>query len=224
VRLRRAGVELGWGPPEVLPDAVAFIRLCHSRGASAVELARADPSLLTELQLGAFFHAYWRRAHLATRRLRSAADTAVGAPPRSRHRPRVRSRVLGRRSVCRLDRGMGTAHAQLVRRLLLPPHRRGRLARPGAPRPPLRRFDRHLRLLRLLRFRALAPDELLAFPHRPAAIIPPRLRARGRRRAPRRGRRLPPSHGPSTPGLRNTSAVGGSPGGPSVSASPDGTS
>ena len=47
VRLRRAGVELSWGEPDVLPDTASFVRLCRARGASSVELVRADPSLLT---------------------------------------------------------------------------------------------------------------------------------------------------------------------------------
>jgi hypothetical protein len=43
------------------PTCPTFIRLCYARVTSSVELVRTDPSLLTELQLPAFFHAYWRR-------------------------------------------------------------------------------------------------------------------------------------------------------------------
>src|SRR5215217_4406368 len=50
VRLRRAGVELSWGEPDVLPDTASFVQLCRARGASSVEFVRADPSLLTEMQ------------------------------------------------------------------------------------------------------------------------------------------------------------------------------
>src|ERR1043166_7925888 len=64
VRLRRAGAELSWGAPDGLPDITSFIELCRARGASSVELVRADPSLLTEMQLGAFFHAYWHQRTL----------------------------------------------------------------------------------------------------------------------------------------------------------------
>ena len=51
VRLRRRGVELDLGAPEPL-DAAAFVRWSELRGRSSVALWRADPTLLTELQLG----------------------------------------------------------------------------------------------------------------------------------------------------------------------------
>src|ERR687898_1368277 len=59
VRLRRRGVELSWGAPHVLPDSSSYVQACRARGVSSVELVRADPSLLTELQLGAYFNVYW---------------------------------------------------------------------------------------------------------------------------------------------------------------------
>src|SRR5207253_11386715 len=52
VRLRRRGIELSWGKPQVLPDTSSYLEACRARGASSVEIVRADPSLLTELQLG----------------------------------------------------------------------------------------------------------------------------------------------------------------------------
>jgi hypothetical protein len=61
IRLRRAGVKLSWGAPEIIPDTAAFLDFCRARGESSVEVARSDPSLLPEMQLGAFFQAYWRR-------------------------------------------------------------------------------------------------------------------------------------------------------------------
>src|SRR5207247_5566272 len=59
VRLRRRGLELSWGDPDVLPDARSYLEVSRARGASSVEIVRADPSLLTELQLGSFFNVYW---------------------------------------------------------------------------------------------------------------------------------------------------------------------
>ena len=68
VRLRRSGVELRWGTPVVLPSVGVLLELSRARGRSSVEVARADPSLLTELQLGGWFDALWR-----SRRLRRGA-------------------------------------------------------------------------------------------------------------------------------------------------------
>jgi peptidoglycan/xylan/chitin deacetylase (PgdA/CDA1 family) len=174
VRLRRAGVDLRWGAPDRLPDAAAFIRLCHARGASAVEVVRADPSLLTELQLGAFFHAYWRR-----RVLRHAACR----PPLTQAFQRVRGLGLGLASDLAFWAGVrSTASAAEWERftrssyIVFYYHRIGEGGWPGQEHLDLRsrRFERQLRLLRLLRFRALAPDELLAFHADPGATLPSR--------------------------------------------------
>src|SRR5215218_1222038 len=81
VRLRRQGIELSWGEPDLLPDASAFFRLCQARGASSVELVRIDPSLLTEMQIGSFFHAYWRRRALRHALLRLRRVVRVTAVP-----------------------------------------------------------------------------------------------------------------------------------------------
>jgi peptidoglycan/xylan/chitin deacetylase (PgdA/CDA1 family) len=173
VRLRRRGVELSWGPRDVLPDSAAFVRLCCARGASAVELVRADPSLLTEMQLGAFFHAYWRRrlvrhivsrsllaqalSHIANLSLGLASDLAFWAGVRS-----VASTVEWER----LTRSYVVFYY----------HRIGVDGWPGQEHLDLhsRRFERQLRLLRLLRFRALAPSELMAFHTDPGATLPRR--------------------------------------------------
>src|SRR4029453_19052288 len=64
VRLRRAGVDLSWGEPDVLPDTASFVRLCHARGASSVETVQPDPSLRPGMTVGALFHAYWPRRAL----------------------------------------------------------------------------------------------------------------------------------------------------------------
>ena len=53
VRLRRAGVSVEWREPVIFPSARAYVRFCHDRGRSSVAVARADPSLVAELQLRA---------------------------------------------------------------------------------------------------------------------------------------------------------------------------
>jgi peptidoglycan/xylan/chitin deacetylase (PgdA/CDA1 family) len=174
VRLRRAGAELIWSAPDVVPDATSLVRLCHARGASSVELVRADPSLLTELQLGAFFHAYWRRrvlrrAALGLARL-GVLDRASG--------PLVSLASdlafwLGVRSVAtdtEWDRFTRSSYVVFYY------HRIGHEGDPGQERLDVhpRHFERQLRLLRLLGFRPLSPDELLAFHTDPNATLPPR--------------------------------------------------
>lgn len=85
VRLRRLGVELAWGEPDELPGPKALIELAHARGRSSIEVLRADPTLLTQLQLGAWCqsglrHRLARRVPLPRRGqpalLRAAVDRA----------------------------------------------------------------------------------------------------------------------------------------------------
>ncbi len=211
VRLRRDGVELSWGEPDVLPDTASFIRLCRARGASSVELVRTDPSLLTEMQLGAFFHAYWHRralrhagirlgvAHVLTRFpavLELAADLAFWTGVRSRATSHEWKRF---------------ARSSYV---VFYYHRIGRGGWPGQAHLDLdvRRFERQLRLLRLLGFRALSPDELLAFHADPGATLSPRSYVLTVDDALRDAVVALAPHGALRPQVFvNTSAVGGTP-------------
>jgi peptidoglycan/xylan/chitin deacetylase (PgdA/CDA1 family) len=54
-RARRAGAALSWGDPVREADPRARLAFCRARGASSVELLRADPALLPDLQIGSFF-------------------------------------------------------------------------------------------------------------------------------------------------------------------------
>jgi len=174
VRLRRAGVEVSWGAPDELPDLAHFIRLCHARGASSVELVRADPSLLTELQVGAFFHAYWirrvvRRAGCALRFagwpvrrpgavVGVAADIAFWTGVRSVATTREWERLTRSSYFVLYYHGIQDDVEPEQEHLHIRP----------------RRFERQLRILRLLRFRPLSPHQLLAFHSEPDATLPAR--------------------------------------------------
>jgi len=57
VRLRRRGVELGWGAPDELVGPRELLELCRARGRASVDVFRADPTLVTELELGAWCQA-----------------------------------------------------------------------------------------------------------------------------------------------------------------------
>lgn len=174
VRLRRAGAALAWGPADVVPDVATFLRLCHARGASSVELVRADPSLLSEMQLGAFFHAYWIRrvARLAACRvlglrqvlrtrgglLGTASDVAFWLGVRSATTEEEWRRFARSSYVVFYYHGIGAGWTPEQEHLHIAAHR----------------FERHVRWLRRLRFRALSAEELLAFHSDPRATLPPR--------------------------------------------------
>jgi peptidoglycan/xylan/chitin deacetylase (PgdA/CDA1 family) len=170
VRLRRRGVELAWGAPHAVPDSSSYLRACRERGISSVEVVRADPSLLTELQLGAFFNVYWpsrllRRALawvparlLTNLTLAVAADAAFWAGARSAATDEEWTRL--------------TESSYVV----LTYHRLAGERVPGQERldvdPAM--FRRHLRWLRRLGFRPLSSEELAAFHSDPSATLPRR--------------------------------------------------
>jgi peptidoglycan/xylan/chitin deacetylase (PgdA/CDA1 family) len=170
VRLRRRGVELSWGEPEILPSARSYLEACRERGVSSIDIVRADPSLLTELQLGSFFNVYWpsrvlRRAlssapAMFRRRLQStaAADAAFWA---------------GARSAATEDEWARLTRSSYV---VLMYHRLAGDRIPGEERldvdPAM--FRRQLRWLRRLGFRPLSSEELARFHLDPSVTLPRR--------------------------------------------------
>jgi peptidoglycan/xylan/chitin deacetylase (PgdA/CDA1 family) len=173
VRLRRGGVELVWGEPELLPDTRAYLRLCRERGESSVELARSDQSLLSELQLGAFFHAYWRRRvlRLVLCRLPSAprvllragllelsADTAFWKGVRAASTDSEWERFARSSYVVFYYHRIGERDVSDEERLDVHP----------------RRFARQIRLLRALGYHPVGPDQLLRFHADGNATLPRR--------------------------------------------------
>jgi peptidoglycan/xylan/chitin deacetylase (PgdA/CDA1 family) len=163
VRLRRAGIELAWGEPVVLADIPALVSLCRARGASSVELMRSDPSLLTEMQLGAFFQAYWRQ------RVVRRAACRLGVPRTGTRIPHLLLSVatdtafwLGVRSVATNREWERLTRSSYV---VFYYHRIAGERKPGQEHLDVhpRRFERQLSLLRRLGFRPLSPDELVEF-------------------------------------------------------------
>ena len=173
VRLRRAGVELSWGEPDVLPDTASFIRLCRGRGVSSVELVRADASLLTEMQLGAFFHAYGHQRAVRRAGIRLGVAQALARLPGCLGFAADLAFWSGVHSAATSREWNRFARSSYV---VFYYHRIGRGGWPGQEHLDLdaRRFERQLLLLRLLGFRSLSPDELLAFHADPGATLSPR--------------------------------------------------
>jgi hypothetical protein len=170
-RLRRGGVAIDWrpAPPKA---AVDLRRLAWERGCSSVDVMRADPSLVSEMEIGSWFAARWR-ARLARRLTHrsprfayrigrttplgfaAAADAAFWAGVRSRATPNEWRRLTSSSYV------------------LLLYHR---FAGEGDPKQDAidvdpRRFARQITALRLLGFHHLSPEELLAFHSDPNATL-----------------------------------------------------
>jgi peptidoglycan/xylan/chitin deacetylase (PgdA/CDA1 family) len=175
IRLRRAGIEVAWGAPDVVADTASLLRLSRARGESSVEIARADPSLLPEMQLGAFFNAYWRRRTLRHVLCRLAPARAINRTPA----PAVAlatdvafwTGVRSAASTQEWERWTRSSYVAFYYHRIGDGQTRGQEHLDLQPR----RFERHLRLLRLLRYQPLTPDELLEFHANPES---PPLRRR----------------------------------------------
>jgi len=174
VRLRRSGAELIWGEPQRVESAADLLELCRARGASSVAVARADPSLVPELQLGTWFD--------ASMRLRLLRRAALRLPLLRRSAARAATAVTvavegafwrGVRSAATPTEWQRWTHSSYVALLY---HRLAGAGVPGQEHLDLApsRFHRQLRMLRLLGFRHLRADALLDFHDDPAGLLPRR--------------------------------------------------
>jgi peptidoglycan/xylan/chitin deacetylase (PgdA/CDA1 family) len=160
--------------PDELPDTASFIRLCHARGASSVNLIRADPSLLTELQLGSFFHAYWHRRVIRRAVCRAVPRGLLARSPGALFALAVDAAFwAGVRSVatpCEWERLTRSSYVVFYYHGVKDDVQREQAHLHIRPR----RLERQLRWLRLFRFRPLTAERLLAFHSDPDATLPPR--------------------------------------------------
>ena len=165
VGLRRGGAKLQWGAPRVVPDLRSMLAFCRARGRSSIELARVDPSLVSEMQLGAWFDAGWRMRSLrrlaskararqmhrlalsSPRWLAAVADMAFWAGVRERASPQEWRRLTA------------SSYVALVY------HRFAGELKPGQERVDIApaRFERQLRALQIAGFGTLTPEAILAF-------------------------------------------------------------
>ena len=177
VRLRRRGIRLERGEPQALGSARELETLCYLRGRSSLSIIRADPSLVTEMQLGAWFQTGWR-GRLARRALRrtprlATCLRALFPRPASLQLAAdvwfwagVRREATGR-EWRRLTR---SSYVALCYHRLAGEGKDGEEDLDLAPR----RFERQMRALRLLRFQPLSAAELLAFHNDTSAVLPRR--------------------------------------------------
>lgn len=176
VRLRRRDVQVEWGSPRSVPTVAELLRLCLARGESSIALARTDPTLVTELQVGGWFEADWR--------LRLVRRVALRLPWAL-----VRLALSGTGTGIRLAadiafwRGARAAATDTEWRRLtassyvaLVYHRLAGELKAGQERIDLapERFSRQLSALRRLGFRSLQPRAALAFHEDPVSVLPRR--------------------------------------------------
>ncbi len=167
-RLRRTGHELTWGEPESLADTRALLRFCRLRGKSSVGIARDDPALLPHLQLGSYFAVQAKRRLL--RRMLLVAPVTARVPLQAAADAAFWRGVRAAATPLEWERLTKSSYVVLLY------HRIAGEGKPGQERLDVspKTFDRQMRRLRWLGFRALSVDEILAFHDDPQATLPRR--------------------------------------------------
>jgi peptidoglycan/xylan/chitin deacetylase (PgdA/CDA1 family) len=176
VRLRRGGVTLEWGEPEVL-SAGGLLERCEARGRASVELMRADPTLLTELQLGGWLHATaaGRALRLGLSRVRAGRAASARGGPRALRWALDAAFWRGVRAVATKPEWRRLTRSYVA----LAYHRLAGEGKAGQERldlPPAA-FRRQMRMLRLLRFTPLSEEDVIRLAADPAATLPRRAYA-----------------------------------------------
>jgi len=166
-RIRRGGVALSWGDPEPALTPTGFLRFCRARGASSVELVRADPRLLPDLELGSFFDLPFKRRTARRVLLRLGGRTTLSSP--------LAASVAFWRGVRSAATPAEWRRFTRSSYVVLYYHRIA-ARKPGQDRlnvaPDV--FERHMRWIRRLKLRPLTVDEVIRFHTEPDASLPRR--------------------------------------------------
>jgi hypothetical protein len=177
IRLRRRGTRLRWGEPEVIAGAAELAAGCRELGLSSVELMRADPSLLPEMQLGTWFDggagARALRRFALARAITHAAPGARTGGVRPLRALADASFWLGAREAATGPEWQRLTASSYVALLY---HRMAGEDRPGEEKLDISpgRFASQMRLLQRLRFTALTAERVLAFHGDSAEVLPAR--------------------------------------------------
>ena len=169
VRLRRAGFSVSAGQALRCVDRRQLMDLSRARGRDAVRVLAADPSLLSELQIGAWWVAGWRARWLrqillflppAATRLseRLAVDVAFWRGVRDRAPAELWQRLTASSYVVLCYHRIAGAFEDGQERMDVAPAT----------------MDRQLHLLRRLGWRPLTPAEMLALHEQPDRVLPRR--------------------------------------------------
>ena len=172
VRLRRAGRVVAVGEPVRRVAWREWTAACFARGRDSVAVARADPTLCTELQVGSWWEVDWK--------WRMARRAALVNPPLASPVLRRHAGLAGDVAFWRGVRSAAT-HREWRRftassYVVLCYHRLAGEMRPGQERMDYspRRLRHRIRLLRILGWRPLEPDELVDFHNRADSVLPRR--------------------------------------------------
>lgn len=170
-----AGHRVRWGEPRVVDDLRALLALCHARGRASAGLIVREPSLLSRLQVGAWFDAPWR-TRVLRRGVSRRPPAASALPPRASRRWVTGLADLafwaGVRQTTTEAEWRRVSRASYV---ALVYHRFAGEEKPGQERIDIApaRFARHLLALRLTGFRPCSAPRLLAF-HETGGALPRR--------------------------------------------------
>jgi peptidoglycan/xylan/chitin deacetylase (PgdA/CDA1 family) len=169
-RLERSSGELNWDDPVSIPDTRALVRLCWERGASSVEIVRADPKLLPALQLGAFFSASVRRRVVRRLLLRAPRSLLSRLPATLAADVAFWRGVRSQATRGEWERLTRSSYVVLFY------HRVAGERKPGQERLDVdpAKFERHMRWLRKLGMRPMSAADLIEFHADPQANLPRR--------------------------------------------------
>ena len=169
-RLQRSNGELTWGEPESISDRRSLVRLCSRRGASSVEMVRADPTLLPDLQIGGFFSTPVRR-RVARRMLLRTPRAVLDRLPAA-----LAADAAFWRGVRSAATGLEWERLTSSSYVVLFYHRLSGERKPGQERLDVDpdKFERHIRWLRKLGMKPIAAADLIAFHTDPEATLPRR--------------------------------------------------
>lgn len=169
IRARRAGRSLEWGSPEIMSRR-ALLRWNIARGQASIAAVRVDRSLLSGVQVGAWFASRWRvrlfrRIALALPRPMSVAFAHVASLGPSPHVVRLAMDLAfwnGARSESSRSEWEAFTRSSYV---ALCYHRITSDRIPGQERMNVapQTFRRQLGMLRMLRYRPLSTEEMVSF-------------------------------------------------------------
>lgn len=166
VLIRRAGGKLEWGDPVLANSFAEGERFAFERGRSSVMVARAMPSLVSELQVGGWFNTGWRgrallRMLVRAPRLASMLRGVVRRPATIRLAADVWFWAGARADATREEWSRLTRSSYVA----LCYHQLSDAQVPVHDEldVPSSRFAAQLRLLKFLRFKPLTVDDVLRF-------------------------------------------------------------
>jgi peptidoglycan/xylan/chitin deacetylase (PgdA/CDA1 family) len=162
VLLRRRGVAVRWGDPDSIATVGDVLRFCRERGRSSVALLRHEPTLCSELQIGAWFDAPLR-ARIVRQAARRLPLRVLGRArsPRALRTAADAAFWVGVKSAATSEEWQQLTSSSYV---ALVYHRLAGEAKPGQEKLDVapRRFGAHVRLLGALRFRVLSAEDVAA--------------------------------------------------------------